>query len=464
MARPGYDRAAAPVGVVHFGPGAFFRAHVASYLERALEAGAPLAVCAASLRSGAVERALTPQDGLYTLVELDREPRMRVVGAVREIVSAEGGGADRLRRRLLDPAVRLVTLTVTEKGYTLRADGELDLDHPDVRHDLAHPEAVPRSVTAWIADALAARRAAGAAPFVTLSCDNLADNGVKLGRAVAAFSRARGAEAPAEACFPRTMVDSITPATDDVLRARVRRALGGVEDAWPVQREPFTQWVIEDALGEATGLREALAAAGATVTADVAPFARAKLRLLNGAHSTLAYVGLLAGRETVADAMAEPRLAAFVERLMRGPIAATLPSAANLDVPAYIGAVLARFRNPAVRHELEQIAWDGSQKLPVRLLATAADALAAAASVETLAVPVAAWMRFVRLRVIRGEPLIDPLAAPLAAEVGDDGPAEAERFLALEAVFPPAMAGDARFRAAVLASHAALGRDPLRLP
>ena len=316
--RPGYDLDAVRMGTVHLGPGAFFRAHGASFLDDLLHLDPAWAVSAVALRSKEVRDALLPQDGLYTLVERGAEARLRVLGPLRELLSS-AAEPERVRSRLRDPAVRLVTLTVTEKGYALNAAGELDLADPGVAHDLAHPGAPRRSVAGWLAQALADRFADGVAPPVVLSCDNLSDNGGRLGRAVAGFARAGGDHGLAERIagevrFPRTMVDSITPATDDALRTETAAALG-VADAWPVQREPFTQWVVEDALG--LGAPD-LAAVGVTLAPDVAPFEMAKLRLLNAAHSTLAYLGRLAGRETVAEAMREPRLAAFVERLMRG--------------------------------------------------------------------------------------------------------------------------------------------------
>jgi fructuronate reductase len=299
-------------------------------------------------------------------------------------------------------------------------------------------------------------------PFTTISCDNLSDNGAKLRRAVIAFARARGdqelaAWIEAEAAFPCSMVDSITPATDDALRAQAAEALG-LDDAWPVQRERFVQWVVEDELGADADL---FRAAGVTVARAVAPFERAKLRLLNGAHSTLAYVGLGLGRETVFEAMAEPQLAGFVERMMRQDIAASL-DAPELDVPDYIGRILARFRNPAIVHKLSQIAWDGSQKLRFRLLETASEALAAGRPVDRLAVGVAAWMRFVVRQTRAGAAITDPLAEVLAAVARgcSDGPADVDRFLALSEVFPPALAADARFRTAVVAAYAGLATDP----
>ena len=442
---PSYDRAAATIGVVHLGPGAFHRAHQAWYFDEMLKRGEDLAVAAVSLRSGGVRAALAPQDGLYVLATREAKPSYRVIGSIKAALTAPQT-PDAVFAHLL--SARLVTATVTEKGYCLTPSGELDLAHPDIVHDLAQPP-VPVSLVGWLAEGLSRRRAADLPPFVTLSCDNLSDNGGKLGRAVVTFARAVG-DAPladwiaAQAVFPCSMVDSITPATDDALRREVETATG-LTDAWPVQREGFIQWVVEDRLGD---LSPAFAAAGVTLTTDVAAFERAKLRLLNGAHSTLAYVGLLKGHSTVAQAMADADLAAFVEAMMTQDIAPTLGPTPDLDVPAYIAAILARFRNPAIVHRLSQIAWDGSQKLPIRILESTSDALAAGRSVARLAVPVAAWMRFVERR--DGHEITDPMARQFA---GRHGVAD---FLALTAIFPPDLVRNRVWHAAVDAAYARL--------
>ncbi|HVY34021.1 MAG TPA: mannitol dehydrogenase family protein [Caulobacteraceae bacterium] len=462
IGRPDYDIGVVRIGVVHFGPGAFFRAHQCAYIDRLLAQDPRWGICAVSMHSSGVRDALEPQDGLFTLAELDAQSSLRVIGSIRELLVAPERPADVLAR-LASPDVRLVTLTVTEKGYALTPAGALDVQDPAVRHDLDNPLATPQSVVGWLAAGLKARRTAGLEPFVTLSCDNLSDNGGVLGRAVTAFAQAGGQNDLADwiarqARFPRTMVDSITPATDAPLRLRVSVALG-LQDAWPIQREAFTQWVIEDCLG-----RDApdLAAAGATLTSDVSLFEQAKLRLLNGAHSTLAYVGLLAGLETVAEAMAEPTLAEFAATLMREDIAPTLRSGAGLDLEAYSSAVLARFANPALRHELAQIAWDGSKKLPVRLLGTIEDARASERSVDRLAIPIAAWMLFVRRQIESGRTLVDPMAALLATCVTGEIEGDIQRFLDLSGVFPATLARSKRFRDALKAAHLALRTDPLK--
>lgn len=458
VGRPAYDRTAVRVGVVHFGPGAFHRAHQAWYFDRMLAARPDMAVCAVSLRTPDVRDALAPQDGLYALVEKEAQPRTQVIGSILQVLVASEDPA-LVFRRLLE--TRYVTATVTEKGYCLTTAGELDLDHPDIRADLTRRER-PASLIGWIAEGLSQRRLHDLPPFITVSCDNLSDNGDKLRAAVIRFAEARGDRdlarwIAAEAAFPCSMVDSITPATDDALRRHAAGALG-LEDAWPIQRERFVQWVIDERLGVDAAMFQS---AGVTIARSVAPFERAKLRLLNGAHSTLAYVGLGLGRETVSEAMADPRLAGFVERMMRGDVAATL-AASELDVGDYIGQVLARFRNPAIVHKLSQIAWDGSQKLRFRLLETAAEALDAGRPVDRLAVGVAAWMRFVVRQTRAGAAIVDPLSEALAAVARGcaDTPADVGRFLALSEVFPPALAADVRFRDAAARAYESLADDP----
>ncbi len=457
-ARPVYDRGACRIGWVHFGPGAFHRAHQAYYADRLLGRDPRWAISAVSLRSAAVRDALAPQDYLYCLAELAEQPQLRVIGALREILVAPADcGA--VFARLVAPDTRFVTLTVTEKGYCLGGDGRLDFAHPDIAHDL-RSGARPRTVIGFLAEGLRRRRARGHTPFVVASCDNLPDNGPTLRAAVAAFTArtdpglARWIDS--EVAFPRTMVDSITPATDAALIERVARA-SGLQDEWPVQREPFIQWVIEDL----PQVRLAdWASVGVTLAADVSRYDRAKLRVVNGAHSTLAYLGLLRGRTTVAEAMADAPLQRLLERLLREDIAPSLQGGGALEVRGYIDATLERLRNPSVRHQLAQIAWDGSKKLPVRLLAAMAEALAAGRPLERLALPIAAWMRFVVARTRAGGPLTDPQAERLLA-IGrfctDEAERDVARFLTLGELFAPPVAAAPAFVRALVNAYRGLG-------
>jgi fructuronate reductase len=451
---PTYDRGATRFGIVHIGPGAFHRAHQAFYVDTLLHSDKRWAISALSLKSTGLRDALEDQQGLYTLVELGAAPRARVIGAIRELLV---GATDHEAAfaRLAARDTRIVSLTVTEKGYCLDAKNQLDLGNADIVHDLAGPSQ-PRSTIGWIVAGLKRRRDAGVPPFAVLSCDNLPENGKVLHRALVAFAQATDADLAkwieAEVVCPRTMVDSITPATDDALR---KRALGltGLVDEWPIQREPFTQWVIEDL----PVMRDAdWQSVGVTLAKDVGVYDRAKLRILNGSHSTLAYIGSLRGHETVADAMRDEQLAQFVELLMTEDLAPSLGASPGLDVEHYISAVLARFRNPGIRHLLSQIAWDGSKKLPVRIVTTLTEALRAGRPIHRLVMPLAAWMRFVVRQSKAGVAIVDPEAERLS-ETGractGDARADVTRFAVFHSVLPPALFSEPAFRTALEAAY-----------
>lgn len=418
--------------------------------EAALEAGArDWGIVAASLRSPETRDALGPQDGLYTVATReDDSEELRVIGALRGMhVAPEDPGA--LLAAMADPRIRIVSLTVTEKGYCHDpATGALDAAHPDIRHDLAVPDA-PRSAPGFLAAALRRRRAAGTPPFTVLCCDNLPHNGATLRRVVTQLAthadRDLGAWIGGEVAFPCTMVDRIVPATTDQDRARIGAALG-LADAWPVVGERFAQWVIEDDFR--TG-RPDWTAGGATFAADVAPFELMKLRLLNGAHSALAYLGLLAGHATVAEAAGDPALGGFLQGFW-AEVAPTVPAPPGVVLEDYAAQLLRRFRNRALRHLLAQIAMDGSQKLPQRLLGPARERLARGLPVPHLALAVAAWIR--HLDGQGGVPVRDPLAAQLGATLAA-APAEpaarARAVLAFAPVFGTELGRHARFAAAV---------------
>jgi fructuronate reductase len=457
---PTYDRAATRFGIVHIGPGAFHRAHKAYYADTLLHADKRWAISALSLKSTTLRDSLEPQNGLYTLIELGAAPRARVIGAIRELLVGPTD-AERAFARLTSRDTRIVSMTVTEKGYCLDAQNRLDIANPDIAHDLASPHA-PRSTIGWIVEGLKRRRAAGLTPFTVLSCDNLQDNGKILQRALADFARTSDPELArwieTEVVCPRTMVDSITPATDDALR---KRAVGmtGLVDEWPIQREPFTQWVVEDI----PAMRDAdWPSVGVTLAKDVGIFDRAKLRLVNGPHSTLTYLGLLRGHESVADAMRDEQLAQFVELLMTEDLAPSLGAAPGFDIEHYVAAILQRFRNPGIRHLLSQIAWDGSKKLPVRITTTLGEALRAGRPVHRLAMPIAAWMRFVARQAKAGVAIVDPDAARLA-QIGSactgDAHADVERFAVCDAVLPAPLLAAEKFRRALESAYARLA-DP----
>ncbi len=435
------------IGIVHFGPGAFHRAHQAAYIDALLAHDPRWGIAAVSMRSKRTVAALAEQDGLYTLAIRDAESSNRVIGAHRRFLGPDDA-AD-THALLADPAVRLVTSTVTEKGYCLAGDGTLDLSHADIVHDLAGTD-TPRSLVGWLVSGLAARRKTGIAPFVPMPCDNLANNGAKLHAALVVFARATDTALAdwiaGEVRVPSTMVDSITPASDAALYDDVSQAIG-LEDLAAVQRESFAQWVIED-IG--TPLGPDLASVGATITTDVASYEKAKLRILNGAHSTLAYVGLLRGAASVAEAMNDAALAGFVDTMIRDDIIPMLPITPGLDLDAYRAAVLQRFRNPVIVHRLDQIAQDGSQKLPYRM----GDTLVANRRIGRMPAGVVtalgAWVVFLMQRARGGTAIIDPAGDGLAEAARDGTVADVvARLIDAGLGFPSELRDDGAARSAI---------------
>jgi fructuronate reductase len=462
--RPAYHRNALRSGIVHLGLGAFHRAHQAAFSEQVLNAGDfRWGAVGVSLRSADTRDALKPQDNLYTLALRDGEgERLQVIGGLVSCLVAPENPED-LLAAMTHPETRIVSLTITEKGYCHNpATGELDETHPDIAYDLASPHR-PRSAVGFIVEALARRRAARLAPFTLLSCDNLPANGATLKRVTARYAELRDRDLARfigeEVECPSTMVDRIVPATTDFDREGVARTTG-LYDAWPVIAEPFGQWIIEDRF---VAGRPDWDRAGAVFVEDVAAFELMKLRMLNGSHSTLAYLGYLSGCETVAETMAAPGFARLVEDLMAFEAAPTLPPLPGLDLAFYRRDLIARFRNPALRHRTWQIAMDGSQKLPQRLLNTIRARLAANAPFARLALGVAAWMRYA-VGVDEKRATID-VRDPLAARIREmtrgmsDAVALVDAYLGLSEVFGADLPSDPRFRDAVTSALARLLAD-----
>ncbi|CAB3704980.1 mannitol dehydrogenase family protein [Achromobacter pestifer] len=425
VARPAYDRDALRAGIVHLGLGAFARAHLAAVNEAALHAGADhgWGICGVSLRQTDTRDALQPQGGLYALAlrsaDAQGQPRQQtaVIGCLlHTLVAPEDPQA--VLARIAHADTRIVSVTVTEKGYCHDpASGQLNLDHPDIVHDLAQPLA-PRSTIGFLAWGLQQRRAAGLGPVTLMSLDNLPSNGHLLRGMVLAFAEQVDAGLAAwiasSCAFPCSMVDRIVPRTTDEDRHGVAQALG-VHDAWPVLAEPYLEWVVEDQF--AAG-RPDWTAGGARFVTDAAPFETLKLRTVNGAHSALAYLSVMAGWTTVDQAMAQPGLRAYLATLMRDEIVPTLPALPGLDLAQYQQRLLQRYANPALKHQTRQIAMDGSQKLPQRLLDTVRARLAADLPIPGLALAVAGWLHFLRGADQAGRryDIQDPMASALASQ------------------------------------------------
>ena len=408
-------------GIVHLGLGAFFRAFGAIYFEDAVRiSGGDWGVIGVSLQSAGTRDKLAPQDFVYTAVTQnpDGSETFRKVEIVRDVLVAPED-PEAVLAAMSDPAIRIVTLTVTEKGYCHDpATGRLKLDHPDIVHDLKTE--LPISAPGFLVRALQRRRDAGHPPFTVLTCDNLPENGRLVRQAVLDLAGevdpALADWIEAEGRFPSTTVDRITPETkpEDIDRLEQKT---GYRDQAPVMCEPFRQWVVEDDFVAAYGkdARPDLAAAGAELVADVTPFENMKLRMLNGTHSSLAYLGYLAGHESIAETVADPVFAGYVKRLWRDEIIPSFTAPEGVDLSAYADALFERYSNPAIRHRTWQIAMDGSQKLPQRILATIADNLAAGRTCPGLMLAVAGWMRYVGGTDEKGQPIDvkDPLAGRL---------------------------------------------------
>jgi fructuronate reductase len=451
-----YERARVSPGMVHLGIGAFHRAHVAEYIDNILKTDPSWGIVGASLRRPDTRQALAPQDFLYThAVRSGDGTKTRVIGSLLDVLDASTQ-RNKLIEAMADPRIRIVSLTVTEKGYCHDpATGNLDPDHADIRHDLVNPEA-PLSAPGLLVRALELRRIAGHAPFTVLCCDNLPSNGETTARVVTGLAALRSTSLAdyisAEVAFPSTMVDRIVPATTAEDRALVLEATG-FEDAWPVMTEPFSQWVIEDRFPAGRPLFES---AGVEMVSDVKPFELMKLRMLNGSHSTLAYLGYLSGFEFVSQAISNPHFRALIHDLMSEEVMATLPMG-QTQLNSYRDALLNRFANPAIKHRTWQIAMDGSQKLPQRLLGTIRDRLQRNLPVHRTALGVAAWMRYVSGFDERGNVIEvkDPLSQRLrqiAVAAHNNPAAMVDGYLHVKEVFGHDLPQSETFRN-VLVSH-----------
>ncbi|MEU4237253.1 mannitol dehydrogenase family protein [Actinoplanes sp. NPDC026619] len=447
--RPRITPGDASAGIVHLGLGAFFRAHQAVYTEDAMAAaGGDWGIIGVAPRSAKVIDALSAQDALYSVTTLAAEGRSaRVIGALAGLRHAAADPAA-VVALIADPAIKVVTLTVTEKAYRLDpATGRLLLDD-DLRGDL-ETDREPRTVPGLLIRGLAARRRADGGPIALVSCDNLPSNGHRLRGLVEYLATATGHFdwVRDNVTFPGTMVDRIVPATTAETLAIAAAELG-VRDEAGVHGEPYMQWVIED---DFPAGRPAWDLAGAVFTGDPRPWELLKLRTLNGVHSAIAYLGAVAGQETISAALAMPGMAIAMRRFIAEDIAPSFDPPPGTTTIEYGEEVLHRFANPAIGHRTVQVAMDGSQKLPQRLLHTIRDRRRAGGTPRWGALAVAAWMRFVRGATDDGRPL--PLDDPLAERIrrrlaaADPTPAgTVDALLGLDTIFGPELAGDETMR------------------
>lgn len=443
-------------GIVHLGLGAFFRAHGAIYIADAMaKSGGDWGIIGVSLMRPDQRDRLKPQGFAYTAMEMGPAAAApRILNILSDVlVAREDPG--RVLAAMADPAIRIVTLTVTEKGYCHEpSTGALNRAHPDIVHDLGSE--APRSAVGFLVRALQMRRDAGAAPFTVLCCDNLPENGRLVRRVVldlaGLIDPGLASWIAREGAFPSTMVDRIVPAVRPEDIAALAEKTGSL-DLSPVMHEPFNQWVIEDKFVNAA--RPDFAAAGAQMVDDVSAFEHMKLRCLNGTHSALAYLGYLAGFKTIYETVSNPGFADFCNNLWKMDILPGLVAPEGTDLQAYTRALFDRYSNPAIRHLTWQIAMDGSQKLPQRILGTIADNIAAGRDSAGLILAVAAWMRYVGAVDETGLPIEvkDPMAARLKAlsDAAPDTAGKARALLGVREVFPESLATNPAFRNDVVA-------------
>ena len=392
---PRYDRAALKPGIIHLGIGAFHRAHQAYYTEAVLnQFGGDWGIIGCSLRSANVREQLAPQDNLYTLVERSGEgEKLQLIGAVvKTLVGPEDPVG--LVTLMADPAIRIVSLTITEGGYYIDpASQRFDPQHKDMVAD-ATSGAVPRTVFGLILAGLQRRRAAGVAPFTVMSCDNIPGNGEVTRNAVVGLAQAMQPElaawVKANVSFPNGMVDRITPATSDRERQLLAEEFG-IADNWPVFCERFRQWVVED---EFPAGRPALERVGVQFVPDVAPFELMKIRILNGGHATIAYPAALMDIHFVHQAMADDLVRGFLEKVERDEIIPVVPPVPGTDLGDYYRLIETRFANPRIGDTVQRLCLDGSNRQPKFILPSVADRLAEGGGIEGLALVSALWARY----------------------------------------------------------------------
>ncbi|MCP8884012.1 mannitol dehydrogenase family protein [Devosia sp. XJ19-1] len=394
---PAYDRTSLRAGIVHFGVGNFHRAHQAVYLDALFNLGQDhdWALIGAGVREAdeAMRQKLGAQDWLTTVVEQEADTSAaHVTGAMVDYIKP--GDSAGVIARLADPAIRIVSLTITEGGYYIDpASQKFDPTHPDIAYDAAHFDA-PKTAFGLILAGLVKRRDAGIAPFTVMSCDNIPGNGHVTENAVAGLAAlidpALAQWIKSAVAFPNGMVDRITPATSE----REKKLLAdqyGIDDAWPVFCENFKQWVLEDNFPAG---RPALEKVGVQFVPDVAPYEHMKIRILNGGHATIAYPAGLLDIHFVHEAMEHPLVSAFLKKVEADEILPVVPPVPDTNLDDYLALCERRFANPKIGDTVRRLALDGSNRQPKFIIPSALDRIRDGKGVTGLALVSALWCRY----------------------------------------------------------------------
>ncbi|WP_111494584.1 mannitol dehydrogenase family protein [Marinobacter bohaiensis] len=467
VAVPGYDRSAVSAGIVHFGVGGFHRAHQAMYLDSLMNQGQALdwGIVGVGVMPGdrRMQDALATQDHLYTLVvkHPDGHYDARVIGSMLDYLFAPDD-PDAVIERMVDPAIRIVSLTVTEGGYNVHpVSGDFNRSHPDILHDLDNP-ARPKTAFGLITEALRRRRERQLPPFTVMSCDNIQGNGEVAHRMFTAYARLRDPELAdwieQTVPFPNSMVDRITPVTTDADIAELRDRFD-LEDHWPVVCEPFTQWVLEDRFVDG---RPPLEEAGVQVVADVEPYELMKLRLLNASHQALCYFGYLAGYRYAHEVCQDPLFVDFLMAYMEQEGSPTLADVPGVDLAQYRRTLIERFANPEIKDTLARLCAESSDRIPKWLLPVIRHQLESGGDMHRAAAVVASWARYAEGTDESGQPIdvVDPLKASLMA-IAADNRKHPTAFIENRELFGD-LAGEPRFRDAYLAALNRLHSDGAR--
>jgi mannitol 2-dehydrogenase len=447
---PRYDRRRVGQSILHIGVGGFHRAHQTVYTEDLFHQGEDLSwgYCGLGLLEQDVRMrdVMRAQDCLYTLVERGMEgDTARVVGSIVNYLFAPDN-RETVLEKMASPDTKIVSMTITEGGYYVQSGtGEFDPQHPDIRRDLAHPHE-PHCSFGFLLEALERRRQRGLAPFTVLSCDNIQGNGDVTRKVLKAFAELRDPKLAnwltANCAFPNSMVDRITPATTDENRALVRDKFG-IDDGWPVMTESFKQWVIEDRFVQG---RPAWEKVGAQMTADVMPYEKMKLRLLNASHQALCYIGMLFGLEFAHQTMEDLDITKLVELMMDREVTPILPEVPGVDLAEYKRTLVQRFANPAIRDQLSRIGIYGSSGMPKFVLPSIQEQLQRGGPIELLCFTVACWFRYLNGQDEQGREIVmkDPMAARLR-ELAQAGGKDPGRLLALREIFSEELTNSPRF-------------------
>ncbi|MBT5186925.1 MAG: mannitol dehydrogenase family protein [Kordiimonadaceae bacterium] len=437
---PKYQPENYKAGIVHLGVGAFHRAHQAWYTHQVLnQFGGDWRITGVSLRSAGVRDTMAAQDCLYTAsIKGTGGTDNHIIGSIAKLLVAPEN-PDAVIDAIASAQTKVVTLTITEKGYCLNnSSGKLELDNKDINFDLSNLQS-PKTGIGYLVAAVQKRMIANGENLTIISCDNLANNGAKLEAAVMGFAGAVDASLAKWICehvsFPSTMVDRIVPATTADDKSDVANAISA-EDQACVITEPFTQWVIEEKFAGPVPRWDKV---GATYVNDVEPFEDMKLRLLNASHSTIAYLGCLAGYETVFETISDPAFKALINHMMTNELAPTLDMPKGFDVSGYSSSLIERFSNSALPHKTRQIAMDGSQKIPQRILPALITQLNTGGSIEGLTLAVAAWMRYIQGHEENGDIYMvdDPMSETFKSDSSLKGEEYINAILGIEDIFSP---------------------------